>query len=50
LHGLVVLEAFGHTSFVGEHQAEIFHMVMRDLFEDIHRRIPAQPTETPAAP
>ncbi|MFI0730741.1 TetR/AcrR family transcriptional regulator [Streptomyces sp. NPDC021225] len=40
LHGLVVLEVFGHTSFIGEHQAEIFHMAMRDLLEDIHRRIP----------
>ncbi|MEU5322029.1 TetR/AcrR family transcriptional regulator [Streptomyces sp. NPDC021056] len=50
LHGLVVLEAFGHTSFIGEHQAEIFHMAMRDLLEDIHRRIPSQPKEAPAAP
>ncbi|MFE6199365.1 TetR/AcrR family transcriptional regulator [Streptomyces sp. NPDC057838] len=50
LHGLVVLEAFGHTSFVGAHQAEIFRMAMRDLLDDIHRRIPAQPEETPAAP
>ncbi|MET9369817.1 TetR/AcrR family transcriptional regulator [Streptomyces griseoflavus] len=46
MHGLVVLEAFGHTSFIGEHQAEIFRMAMRDLLEDIHRRIPAQPSKT----
>ncbi|MFF1299120.1 MULTISPECIES: TetR/AcrR family transcriptional regulator [unclassified Streptomyces] len=45
MHGLVLLEAFGHTSFVGEHQAEIFHMAMRDLLEDIRRRIPAQLTQ-----
>ncbi|MFF3851036.1 TetR/AcrR family transcriptional regulator [Streptomyces sp. NPDC002328] len=50
MHGMVVLEVFGHTSFVGEHQAEIFHMAMRDLIEDIHRRIPARPTGAPAAP
>ncbi|MFE3830368.1 TetR/AcrR family transcriptional regulator [Streptomyces sp. NPDC059092] len=48
LHGMVVLEVFGHTSFIGEHQAEIFHRAMFDLFEDIHRRIPAQLTGTPA--
>lgn len=41
LHGLVVLEVFGHTSFLGDHQAEIFRMAMRTLIEDIHRRIPA---------
>ncbi|MEV6759167.1 TetR/AcrR family transcriptional regulator [Streptomyces sp. NPDC051105] len=41
MHGMVVLEVFGHTTFVGEHQAEIFRMAMRDLFEDVHRRIPA---------
>lgn len=40
LHGLVVLEVFGHTSFLGEHQAEIFRVAMRNLLEDIHRRIP----------
>jgi AcrR family transcriptional regulator len=42
MHGLVVLETFGHTNFIGEHQAEIFHMAMQDLIQDIHRRIPAQ--------
>lgn len=41
MHGMVVLEAFGHTSFIGEHQAEIFRMAMRDLLEDLHRRIHA---------
>ncbi|MCZ4121050.1 TetR/AcrR family transcriptional regulator [Streptomyces sp. H39-S7] len=41
LHGLVVLEVFGHTSFLGDHQPEIFRMAMRNLLEDIHRRIPA---------
>ncbi len=41
LHGLVVLEVFGHTSFVGDHQAEIFRMAMRNLLAGIHRRIPA---------
>lgn len=50
MHGLVVLEVFGHTSFIGEHQAEIFHMAMRGLLEDVHRRIPAQPMGTPATP
>ncbi|MFI1388784.1 TetR/AcrR family transcriptional regulator [Streptomyces griseoaurantiacus] len=43
MHGMVVLEAFGHASFVGDHQAEIFRMAMRDLLEDLHRRIPARP-------
>ncbi|MFF0156096.1 TetR/AcrR family transcriptional regulator [Streptomyces sp. NPDC005263] len=50
MHGMVVLEVFGHTSFIGEHQAEIFHMAMRDLIEDVHRRIPTLPKGTPAAP
>jgi len=40
MHGLVVLEVFGHTSFVGGHQAEIFRMSMRILLQDLHRRIP----------
>ncbi|NEC31513.1 TetR/AcrR family transcriptional regulator [Streptomyces sp. SID8111] len=40
MHGLVVLEVFGHTSFIGEHQADIFHMAMCNLLEDVHRRIP----------
>ncbi|MBM7168767.1 TetR/AcrR family transcriptional regulator [Streptomyces sp. G44] len=41
MHGLVVLEVFGHTSFLGGHQAEIFRMAMRNLFEDVRGRIPA---------
>ncbi|MCZ4099719.1 TetR/AcrR family transcriptional regulator [Streptomyces sp. So13.3] len=40
LHGLVVLEVFGHTSFLGDQQAEIFRMAMQNLLEDVHRRIP----------
>ncbi|MEV6507444.1 TetR/AcrR family transcriptional regulator [Streptomyces sp. NPDC051642] len=40
LHGLVALEVFGHTSFLGDHQAELFRMAMRNLLADIHRRIP----------
>ncbi|MDX6354513.1 MAG: hypothetical protein QOF98_1416 [Streptomyces sp.] len=48
LHGLVVLEVFGHTSFLGDHQAEIFRMAMRNLLADIHRRIPAD-VSTPHA-
>lgn len=40
LHGLVALEVFGHTSFLGEHQAELFRMAMRNLLADLHRRIP----------
>ena len=40
LHGLVVLEVFGHTQFLGDHQAEIFRLSMRNLLADIHRRIP----------
>ncbi|MFF1695599.1 TetR/AcrR family transcriptional regulator [Streptomyces sp. NPDC058257] len=50
LHGLVVLEVFGHTSFLGDHQAEIFRMAMRNLLEDVHRRIPPvveSPREVP---
>ncbi|MYV57626.1 TetR/AcrR family transcriptional regulator [Streptomyces sp. SID3212] len=39
LHGLVVLEVFGHTSFLGDHQAELFHLAMENLLTDIHRRI-----------
>ncbi|MFE5140639.1 TetR/AcrR family transcriptional regulator [Streptomyces fagopyri] len=41
MHGLVVLEVFGHTSFLGDHQAGIFRMAMRNLFQDVHGRIPA---------
>ncbi|MGW3154179.1 TetR/AcrR family transcriptional regulator [Streptomyces sp. NPDC001089] len=46
MHGMVVLEVFGHTSFLGDHQAEIFRMAMRNLFQDIHSRIPAAGTGT----
>ncbi|MFC8128390.1 TetR/AcrR family transcriptional regulator [Streptomyces sp. NPDC057302] len=41
LHGLVVLEVFGHTVFLGDHQAEIYRMAMRNLLEDTRRRIPS---------
>jgi AcrR family transcriptional regulator len=40
MHGLVILEVFGHTVAMGDHQAEIFRMSMRNLLTDIHRRIP----------
>ncbi|GAA2381034.1 MULTISPECIES: TetR/AcrR family transcriptional regulator [Streptomyces] len=40
MHGLVVLEVFGHTTFIGAaHQAELFRMSMRHMLEDAHRRI-----------
>ncbi|MFJ8806550.1 TetR/AcrR family transcriptional regulator [Streptomyces sp. NPDC102490] len=41
VHGLVVLEVFGHTAFLGDHQAEVFRTSVRMMLEDIHRRIPA---------
>ncbi|MGW4101837.1 TetR/AcrR family transcriptional regulator [Streptomyces sp. NPDC004976] len=41
MHGLVVLEVFGHTTFVGPHQAEVFRMSMQSMFEDIRRRAAA---------
>ncbi|MFG2670142.1 TetR/AcrR family transcriptional regulator [Streptomyces sp. NPDC048445] len=41
LNGLVILEVFGHASFLGGHQAEIFRMAMRNLLDDVHRQIPA---------
>ncbi|GAA2063640.1 TetR/AcrR family transcriptional regulator [Streptomyces albiaxialis] len=50
MHGLVVLEVFGHGSFLGGHQPEIFRLSMRNMLADIHRRIPrtATPrTDTP---
>lgn len=43
LHGLVVLEVFGHASFLGDHRAEIFRTAMVNLLADIHRRIPPHP-------
>jgi AcrR family transcriptional regulator len=41
LHGLVVLEVFGHTAFIGPLQAEIFRGAMHNLLSDARRRIPA---------
>ncbi|KUF18996.1 MULTISPECIES: TetR/AcrR family transcriptional regulator [Streptomyces] len=40
VHGMVVLEVFGHTGFLGVHQAELYRMAMRNLYEDVHRRVP----------
>ncbi|MEI5102513.1 TetR/AcrR family transcriptional regulator [Streptomyces sp. PmtG] len=40
MHGLVVLEVFGHTEFLGEHQDEIFRTAMHDLWDDVQRRVP----------
>lgn len=40
LHGLVALEVFGHTTFLGDHRAEIFRTAMRALHEDVQGRIP----------
>ncbi|UED84065.1 TetR/AcrR family transcriptional regulator [Streptomyces profundus] len=42
LHGLVVLEVFGHTDFLGDHQAEIFRLSIHTLYQDLRRRIPAE--------
>jgi AcrR family transcriptional regulator len=42
VHGLVVLEVFGHTDFLGAGQAEIFGNTMLDLLADAHRRIPSR--------
>ncbi|GAB2575188.1 TetR family transcriptional regulator [Paractinoplanes abujensis] len=41
LHGLVTLEAFGHTAFIGPLQAELFQGAMQSLLADVRRRIPA---------
>ncbi len=41
MHGLVVLEVFGHFPHLGDHQAEIFRMSMRMLVQGIQSRIPA---------
>lgn len=41
MHGLVVLEVFGHTAFLGAHQAEVFRISMQVMFEDVRSRIPA---------
>ncbi|MEV0317614.1 TetR/AcrR family transcriptional regulator [Streptomyces sp. NPDC050658] len=45
LHGLVVLEVFGHTSFIGDHQGEVFRIAMRNLLEDVRRRVPPPPPD-----
>ncbi|MFD9716473.1 TetR/AcrR family transcriptional regulator [Streptomyces sp. NPDC059076] len=51
LHGLVVLEVFGHTDFLGGHQAEIFSMAARNLVNDVRSRIPdSDPDGLAAAP
>ncbi|MFI7321209.1 TetR/AcrR family transcriptional regulator [Streptomyces venezuelae] len=43
LHGMVALEVFGHTGFLGVHQGELYRMAMRNLYEDVRRRVPRQP-------
>lgn len=48
MHGLVVLEVFGHTSFLGEHQSEIFRMGVRNMVQDVHSRIPGAGPATAA--
>ncbi|GAA3125775.1 TetR/AcrR family transcriptional regulator [Planomonospora alba] len=50
LHGLVVLEVFGHTAFIGPLQAEIFRSAMHTLLADARRRVPARPDPDPDAP
>ncbi|PSK93725.1 TetR family transcriptional regulator [Murinocardiopsis flavida] len=40
MHGLVALEVFGHTAFLGAHRAEVFRSAMHTMVEDVHRRIP----------
>ncbi|MFI6541230.1 TetR/AcrR family transcriptional regulator [Nonomuraea sp. NPDC050547] len=40
MYGLVALEVFGHTAFVGAHQAEVFRVAMLNLVADVRRRIP----------
>lgn len=41
LHGLVVLEAFGHTDYIGDGRAGIFEWAMRGLLADTRARVPA---------
>ncbi|WP_033337836.1 TetR/AcrR family transcriptional regulator [Catenuloplanes japonicus] len=41
VHGLVVLETFGHTDFLGPQRDELFRGSIRHLLADTHRRIPA---------
>ncbi|ACU37498.1 TetR/AcrR family transcriptional regulator [Actinosynnema pretiosum subsp. pretiosum] len=40
LHGLVVLEAFGHFDFLAPLQAEVFRGAVRSLAADVRRRVP----------
>ncbi|WUA37724.1 WHG domain-containing protein (plasmid) [Streptomyces sp. NBC_01369] len=47
LHGLVALEVFRHTSFLGDHHTETFRTAIRNLLEDIHRRIAVAPAPRP---
>lgn len=49
MHGLVVLEVFGHTEFLGDHQAEVFRTAMQTLLQDVRTRIPTT-TAAPPAP
>ena len=39
LHGLVTLEAFGHTAFLGPLHSEIFRGAMHNLLADTRRRV-----------
>lgn len=41
LHGLVALEVFGHTTFIGVHQDEHFRRSILTMVEDIHNRLRA---------
>lgn len=43
VHGMVALEVFGHTGFLGVHQAELYRMAMRNLYEDVRRRVGPPP-------
>lgn len=40
LHGLVVLEAFGHLDFLGPPRIEVFRGAVRSLLADVRRRVP----------
>ncbi|MFD3522434.1 TetR/AcrR family transcriptional regulator [Streptomyces sp. NPDC058653] len=41
MHGLVVLEVFGHTPFLSGHQDDFFRTSMRHMLQGIHGRIPS---------
>ena len=41
VHGLVVLEVFGHTDFIGPLQEEVFRSCLHNVLADMRRRIPA---------